>query len=89
MVNRAHKAARAFGKRVKLLRRQKRWSQEELAAAAGIDKAYLGRVERGETNIGIENIAEIANALGVDISELFLLIRRPVGRPRTSSGDEK
>ncbi len=82
VVNKAHQAAKAFGKRVKLFRRQKRWSQEKLAAEAGIDKAYLGRVERGETNIGIENISEIATALDIEIANLFIVTRRPVGRPR-------
>ena len=68
VVNKAHTAAKTLGKRIRLLRRQKRWSQEKLAVEAGIDKAYLGRVERGATNIGIENIAEIANALDIENS---------------------
>lgn len=87
MANKAHRAARAFGQRVRLFRRQKRWSQEQLAIEAGIDKAYLGRVERGETNIGIENIAEIASALEIEIVELFAIKRRPRGRPGVRSAD--
>lgn len=85
MTQKAHKAAQAFGKRVRTLRRQKSWSQEQLASEAGIDKGYLGRVERGETNIGIENIAGIAQALGVEIAVLFAVEKRPVGRPRARS----
>ena len=87
VVNKAHRAAKAFGKQVRLFRRKKRWSQEKLAAEAGIDKAYLGRVERGETNIGIENIAEIANALGIEIANLFIVAHRPVGRPKVRSAN--
>lgn len=87
MVNRAHRAAKAFGKRVRLFRRQKRWSQEKLAIEAGLDKAYLGRVERGETNIGIENIAEIAEALDIEIVDLFKVEHRSVGRPRSRAPD--
>jgi transcriptional regulator with XRE-family HTH domain len=85
VVKKSKRAAKVFGKQVRLFRRQKRWSQEKLAAEAGIDKAYLGRVERGETNIGIENIAKIAESLGIEIANLFRVEHR-TGRPRAHSG---
>jgi transcriptional regulator with XRE-family HTH domain len=46
-------------------------SQEALAAMADIHRTYLGDVERSERNISIDNIEKLANALGVDVSELL------------------
>ncbi len=46
-------------------------SQEELAFKARIHRTYLGGIERGERNPLLKNIAAIAKALGVTLSELF------------------
>ena len=59
-----------FGEKVRELRRAKGLSQEELAFRAGIHRNYLGGIERGERNPALDNIAAIAKALGVDLSEL-------------------
>jgi transcriptional regulator with XRE-family HTH domain len=60
-----------FGKRVRELRLVKGLSQEELAFRADIHRTYLGGIERGERNPALKNIAAIAKALGVSLSELF------------------
>lgn len=64
-----------FGKRVRELRKQKHLSQEELASLCELDRTYIGGVERGERNVSLVNIERIANALGVDISELLSVSR--------------
>lgn len=46
-------------------------SQITLANKAHLDRTYIGGVERGERNIGLENIEKIAKALGVGIDDLF------------------
>ena len=61
-----------FGQRLRKLRRLRGWSQEEFALHAGLDRSYLGSVERGERNISLENISVLATALGVPAAELFL-----------------
>ena len=61
-----------FGERVRSLRQSKGLSQEELAFKAGMHRTYLGGIERGERNPSLRNIAAIAKALGVTLSELFL-----------------
>lgn len=43
----------------------------DLANRAGLDRTYIGGIERGERNLGLENIAKIAKALGVGVDELF------------------
>jgi transcriptional regulator with XRE-family HTH domain len=62
-----------FGERIRALRTAKGYSQEELAFKAGVHRTYLGGIERGERNPSLKNIAAIAEALGVALSELFLL----------------
>jgi len=64
-----HRAA--FGRRVRELRVERGLSQEELGARAGIHRNYVGGVERGERNIGLDNIWALADALGVTASALF------------------
>ena len=61
-----------FGKRVKALRLQKGvTSQMALANKAGLDRTYVGGLERGERNVALVNISKIAKALGVDLADLF------------------
>jgi len=60
-----------FGEKIRELRRAKSLSQEELAFRAGVHRNYLGGIERGERNPALDNIAAIAKALDVDISELL------------------
>ncbi|QSR27259.1 transcriptional regulator [Nocardioides aromaticivorans] len=54
---------RAFGERVRELRKPLGLSQEELGHRAGLDRTYIGGVERGERNISLDNIWKIAEAL--------------------------
>ena len=61
-----------FGKRVKALRLQKGiTSQMALANKAGLDRTYVGGLERGERNVALVNISKLAKALGVDLGDLF------------------
>jgi transcriptional regulator with XRE-family HTH domain len=60
-----------FGKKVKLLRVEKGWSQEKLALTADLDRTYIPSIEKGERNVSITVIEKIANALDVEIIELL------------------
>jgi len=60
----------AFGKRVREARRSKGISQERLAEMAGIDRSYMGNIERGEKNITLKKAYEICDALDIAIKEL-------------------
>lgn len=62
---------RWFGGRVRTLRQQKHLSQEELAQLAGIDRTYIGGVERGERNLSLLNVKRLADALGITAKDLF------------------
>ncbi|OQA19300.1 MAG: HTH-type transcriptional regulator SinR [bacterium ADurb.Bin363] len=60
-----------FGKNLKQLRKQKKLTQEKLAEYAGLDRTYIGGIERGERNISLINIEKIAKALDIEIYEFF------------------
>jgi transcriptional regulator with XRE-family HTH domain len=62
-----------FGERVRSLRQRKGLSQEELADLVGVHRTYLGGIERGERNPALKNIAALAEALNVSLSDLFNL----------------
>ena len=52
------------------LRKAAGFSQESLADLCGLDRTYIGGIERGERNVSLRNIEVIARALKVSISEL-------------------
>lgn len=60
-----------FGQRLALLRKEKGWSQEQLALQSGLARSYLGGVERGQRNIALENIVRLARTLEVRPSVLM------------------
>ena len=60
-----------FGDRVRELRKEAGWSQEEFADEADLDRTYIGGIERGERNLALRNIHKIAETFGVTISELM------------------
>jgi transcriptional regulator with XRE-family HTH domain len=60
-----------FGRRLQKLRRQRRWTQVQMAERFGLDRSYLADVERGKRNISIFNLEVIANGFGVSLSKLL------------------
>lgn len=62
---------KTFGERVRELRLAAGFSQEQLAHRAGLDRSYVGQVERGERNVSLDNIYRLAAAISVDARELF------------------
>ena len=59
-------------------------SQEQLAHDAGIDRAYVSRVERAATYVGLEIIGKLSAVLGVEPAEFF---QRPPKRPAKRKPD--
>lgn len=61
----------SLGARVRKLRKQRGWSQEELAERCRHHWTYIGGLERGERNATLQVVADVAQALGVPVRELF------------------
>ena len=66
-----HPALIKLGERVREHRKGKGFSQESFADEVGLDRTYMGGIERGERNIATLNLIRIALALGVEVGELF------------------
>lgn len=60
-----------MGARLAKLRKERGWSQEQLALESGIARSYLGGIERGHRNIALLNICKLADTLEIDPSELM------------------
>jgi transcriptional regulator with XRE-family HTH domain len=65
------KVPEMLGRRVKKLREGKELSQEKLALEAGLNRAYIGYIERGERNPSIKTMTKIANVLKLPLHEIF------------------
>ena len=61
----------AVGAKIRILRSAQGYSQEGFARACGLDRTYIGGIERGERNLGVINLVRIARALGVPPAELL------------------
>ena len=59
-----------FGIAVRQLREQRRWSQEHLAALSGLNRSYVGEVERGRVIASIVTVHKLATALQIDAAVL-------------------
>lgn len=69
--NNAHLGRRLFGQQVRILRESRGLSQEALAELAGLHRTYISSIERGQRNVGLDNVLRLASALGVPASSLF------------------
>jgi transcriptional regulator with XRE-family HTH domain len=96
----AVEAARLLGAQIRLARRERRWSQDELAERAGITARTVYKIEHGDLSVGLGSTFEAAALLGVPlfhaersrlgadldrIEALSALLPRPI---RLSSTDE-
>ena len=60
-----------LGQRVRELRRERGYSQEQFAARCGLDRTYIASVEHGRRNVTIATVERIASGLGISVAELF------------------
>ncbi len=64
-------AAKRLARNVRLLRVAHGWSQETLALNAGLDRSFVGAIERAERNITLASAEKIANAFGMTVADLL------------------
>lgn len=75
-MNERHPNLIKIGKKIREIRKLKGFSQEAFAAEAELGRTYFGRIERGEQNMSIQNLIQIAITLQVEIGELIPSIRQ-------------
>jgi transcriptional regulator with XRE-family HTH domain len=63
-------ATELIGLNIQNLRQSRRWSQERLAAEAGIDRSYVSLIEHGQSSPTAKKLEQISKALDVSIKEL-------------------
>jgi len=66
-----YELALRFGKRIRELRNERGFTQQELADRAGTHITYIARIEAGQRNPSLRSIAALARGLGVSISALM------------------
>jgi transcriptional regulator with XRE-family HTH domain len=59
-----------FAKKLRIERLKRGFSQETLAAAAGVSRNYIGMIERGESNLTLGTMDQIARAMRMEVWEL-------------------
>lgn len=64
-------------------------SQEKLALEAGIDRSYVGRVERGSENVTIVTLEALAKALNISLAALFEEPKPGASKPKPLSAGRK
>ncbi|MBR2430058.1 helix-turn-helix transcriptional regulator [bacterium] len=60
-----------FGAKLAYVRKSKKLSQMKLAEIVNMNFNYIGQIERGEVNVTIQTMSNIANALDIELKELF------------------
>ncbi|MFC3834217.1 helix-turn-helix domain-containing protein [Deinococcus rufus] len=60
-----------FGQRLRQERHAQKLTLEDVAERSGLNWSYVAQIERGERNIGIDNIYALAKALGIEVIKLL------------------
>jgi transcriptional regulator with XRE-family HTH domain len=68
--------SQAFGQAVREIRKERGLSQEQAALDGGIDRAFLGHIERATKSATLRTVWKMATALGVPVSDLFIRAER-------------
>lgn len=64
-------ANRALGHAIRLARKEQGYTQEAFALKAGVDRSYMGAIERGEFNVTIHTLLTIARGLDLSAAEIM------------------
>ena len=63
----------AVHEKIKFIRQLKGWSQEDMAEKLAMSINGYGSIERGETNVNLSRLEQIAQLFGMELSELVAL----------------
>lgn len=68
-----------FGQTIRKIRLSKDISQEKFADMCDLHRTYISDIELGKRNVSLENIGKMANALDMNISDLFQEVEKDAG----------
>lgn len=61
---------KVIGNRIRALRKDRGWTQDVFGDKSGLNRAHVGEIERGESNVTIQTLKLIADTLKVKIEDL-------------------
>ena len=79
--------SKLFGRIVRRRREAQGFSQEELAARAGIHRTYVSSIELGKVRLGLDIAKKVADALGLKLSEI--VAEAEAAAPRRAVGGRR
>jgi transcriptional regulator with XRE-family HTH domain len=59
-----------IGAKIRTLRLKNKWTQDLFADRSGLNRAHVGEIERGESNVTVQTLKIVADTLGVKIVDL-------------------
>lgn len=79
---------RITGKIIKGLRKKKGFTQDVLSGLAGIARSHLAMIESGEKNANVDTLWRISDALGLRLSELFLMVEDAISKEKSKANQD-
>ena len=79
------RARMLLGRKLRLLRFVRGWSQEDLSEASGLHRTYISSVERANCNVSLDNIEKLADAFGRPVHDLLTLSETAASEERLLS----
>lgn len=70
-MNKNQDVEKRFGAKLAYVRKSQKLSQMKLAEIVDMNFNYIGQIERGEANVTIKTMKTLANALDVEVGDLF------------------
>ncbi len=83
------RARKQLARRIRILRLLRGWTQEELADACGLHRTFVSLVERGQCNISLDSLEQLAQAFDLALPELFVMPDVPRRSRPTAGRTEK
>jgi len=71
--------ARTFGALVQRLRLERGFSQDKFAQACRLERAHVGKIERGEVNVTVATTLKLVGGLGLTLTDFFSKLEKELG----------
>lgn len=78
-----------IGWNLRALRVERGLSQERLSLLSGVDRSYVGRIERGSENVTVNSLEALSSALEAHVSQLFAKVDEKAGKPKGLPSGQK